>query len=152
MRGLAVLVAGVGIIAIAGCGGGDDRLSKDEFLAQGNALLCASGAEVQAENDRMFGAATGEPTDEQLRSLTTFIVTRDKETAGAIAELRPPKDLAASVQTLVADFQAGLDEFGTRMQADPQDIDAIEADVFTPIRARFVALGLDKQERHQCGK
>lgn len=142
-RVAAVLVS---IVAFAACGDGDERLSKQEFLDQANAIFCKGAAENQAENAKVLGDESKPPTDARILEFVDFIVEHDRRTFDAIADLRGPKDLDKAVDALTADSKAALDTFRARMQRDPQAIDKIEADVFGPLQQRASKLGLG-----ECG-
>jgi hypothetical protein len=137
---LLVAVMAMGLIA-AGCGddddGGDDggeALSKEEYLAQGNAICKEGDAEINAAFEQAFG--NSQPTPEQIESVVTETMIPNiqaqiddlregipegdedqvnemlDEAELALQDVTEDPSLATGDQDPFADVSAQLDEYG----------------------------------------
>jgi hypothetical protein len=85
MRLVAVTVV---LLALAGCGGGGDRLSRAEFVEQATAIC-------DSVDERI--AAVGEPQSlEEIETLGREVREILDDGLGDLRALRPPEDLEAS--------------------------------------------------------
>jgi hypothetical protein len=140
LAGLAVLGAAA---LIAGCGGGSDSLSADEFREQADAIC--------AEGDEATDALTAPTTPDQvLPFLRTGLPITDEQRE-RIAALDPPDELQATfdeaqelnqqrrdlVQQAVDRIEAGEDPEAVLRELDPQ-LDQLQAEA----RAKARELGL----------
>jgi hypothetical protein len=140
LAGLAVLGAAA---LIAGCGGGSDSLSADEFREQADAI-CAEGDEA---TDALTTPTTA---DQVLPFLQTGLPISDEQ-GERIAELDPPDDLQATfdeaqdlnqqrrdlLQQAVDRIEAGEDPEAVLQELDPE-LDRLQAES----RAKARELGL----------
>jgi hypothetical protein len=134
---LFVLALAMGSIA-AGCGsddddGGDggDALTKEEYLAQGNAICAAGNAELQATDDF-------DPKDEA--AFDAFVTdTLVPNIQGQVDQLREgiPEGDEDTVNGILDDAEAKLDE----IEADPQTLQG-GSDPFSEINKELDAYGL----------
>jgi hypothetical protein len=99
-RNMTLLVAGIlatGLIA-AGCGGDDDdgdgggdALTKEEFLAQGNAICEEGNAEIETAFESAIG--NQQPTQEQLIAVVEdSLIPSVQGQIDDIRELAPPEE------------------------------------------------------------
>jgi hypothetical protein len=135
-RVLALTTAVLGVGVVAGCGGGTDRLSKDEFLKQGNAI-CTSGN--QRINALVKGLGNKQPTPTQLATLFDPLMAEVAQQVESIDALSPPKDLQADLDAILADTRktiASLKSAGAKaFFANPDD-------PFKDVNQRLKTIGL----------
>ncbi|MEO8082842.1 MAG: hypothetical protein ABI780_03410 [Ardenticatenales bacterium] len=142
MRALpCAIVLSLTMAAVAGCvvspaspdSGGP--LSREEFLKQGNAICAAGNAEIEAAAGKLGGPPAG-PAGE---AFFQTIVTVSKRQINDVAALKPPADMKAEMDSIVADSLATLAD----MEAKGSDaLFATEADPFAKINPRLKAIGL----------
>jgi hypothetical protein len=109
MRRIAGLVAGVSLLALAGCGGdgGGERLSKDELISKADAI-CTKYNSQRGEIDYPNADPTAEGTsDDDVRAFEGPL----NETAdlaegqvGELRELKPPEDVEDRYGTAMDDL------------------------------------------------
>lgn len=80
-------------LVVAACGG-DDALSKDEYIAQGNAICEDAGAQLEAIFSEFFADVSEEPTSEEFAERFVGDFT-DQFTAVVEGQLVDLRDLAA---------------------------------------------------------
>jgi hypothetical protein len=128
------------LVGVVGCsestGSAGSTLTKEEFIAQGNAI-CAAG------NEKMDAAmpdwSAGEPA---VPTAEAFYATVQAEVTTMIEELRgltPPSELKADYEAMLTEADAAL----AKMEAD--GIDAFlaqEEDPFAKVNAMANAIGL----------
>jgi hypothetical protein len=145
-RNALLMIAGaltIGLIA-AGCGSdnSDDTstsaaLTKEEFLAQGNAI-CKQGNQ---EIDAAFGAlGKGQPSQAELETtITEKVVPGIQSQIDDLRALSPPEGDADTVNAILDDAQTALDG----VEADPSSI-ATEngSDPFADVNKKVGEYGL----------
>ena len=102
-------------LLIAGCGGDDDdRLSKAEFLEQGNAICKKGSDEIDAAGSKAFA---GEPSKRELTAFAgrTLVPNVQRQIDG-LRDLSPPENDEAKVKSILDSAQTDLD----KLEADPQ--------------------------------
>jgi hypothetical protein len=109
-----VAILTVGLVA-AGCGGGDDALTKSEFLKQGNAI-CKKGDKVIDSAANKAFPSNQQPSDAEITKFAegTAIPEIQKEIDG-IGDLNPPSADEGKVNALLDEAQVALD----KAKADP---------------------------------
>jgi hypothetical protein len=102
-------VIGTALVA-AGCGSGDDELSKSEFLAKGNAICKQGNKEINAAANKLFvkGQAPDKATFDKFAN-GTLIPSIQKQIDG-ISDLNPPSADEDQVNKIVDEAQAALDK------------------------------------------
>jgi hypothetical protein len=141
-RNVLLMLAGalaVGLIA-AGCGGDDDddssdALTKQEFIAQGNAICKAGNAEIDAAAEETF-AKNGQPTPAESDAFVTDTVVPNVQ--GQIDDMRAlgiPEEDADQVNGILDEAEGIVDE----LEADPS---SIEGDPFAPVNGDLKDYGL----------
>ncbi|MGD9572186.1 MAG: hypothetical protein AB7V62_09895 [Thermoleophilia bacterium] len=130
---VAVLTAAVGVAA--GCGGGDDDsgLTREEYLAQGNAI-CAAGNERIEE---IAAGLTGPPSGQEAVDIVNAVADDISGQVDEIAALDPPEELQADADALVAAARTGLEE----LRADPESLFGEESPL-TPVNQMAAEMGL----------
>jgi len=103
----------IGVVA-AGCGGGDDNLTKAEFLKQGNAICKKGNQQINKAAHETFTKKkypNGPPPKSVQKKFATdtLIPTIQKEIDGVKA-LGAPKGDEAKVKAIVDSAQAALDK------------------------------------------
>ena len=141
MRKLMFVLAAVlalGVIA-AGCGSDDDssdsksEITKEEFLAQGNAI-CDAGNKVTDAAGEALGA---NPTEEQINAAITDTVLPSIE--GQLADLRDlgiPEGEEDAVNKFYDDADAAIES----AKDDPTVL--TDGDVFADVNEQAKAIGL----------
>jgi hypothetical protein len=134
-------------LILAGCGGGggDDRLSKEEFIAAADAIC-------KEANDRI--EALGEPTLENVSEYVTEAEAISREQLGALRALRPPAEDEATlngaydlIEQQIDLAVQGVDALTSGDQAAFQEIDA----QITSIEAEADQVARD-YGLQECGK
>jgi hypothetical protein len=143
---LAAVIAG--LIAFAGCGGGDDTstgepLSKSAFLAQGNTICENGDKEINAEAKKIFTQqqAPSQATEEKF--VTDTVIPKVQSQIDAIGNLPAPSGDEDEVQAIIDAAQSTLD----KAKADPSlltDQGGGQSDPFAKADKLANAYGLDK--------
>jgi hypothetical protein len=117
-------VLSVGIV-VAGCGGGDDALTKSEFLKQGNAICKKGNDQINKDANQTFG--NKQPSQAQVNSFSseTLIPVVQTEIDG-LRDLNPPSEDEDQVNALVDEAQATLD----KVKKDPAALILVKPDPF----------------------
>jgi hypothetical protein len=150
------ILAALGAIFVAGCGGDDDTssttgtsgasgvsgapLTEDEFVAQGNAICAAGDKEVNAALEDAFNGQKPTPAEVEQAANDTIIPSIQGQ-IDAIRALTPPEDIADDVTTFLDDAEAALDQ----VRDDPQVLLGNDnAGPFADVNDEADALGLTK--------
>ena len=142
MRRLTLLAA---VVVLVGCGGGSDRLSAKDYRAQATRIC----VDAKRQTD-----ALGRPdTTRQFKVfISKGIVVIDRNVR-RFAALKPPADLQADHDAIVASQRRGLDQFrrlATKLHGDSRDVALLRAvqpelkRISDESDARFRAAGLDR--------
>lgn len=144
-RGLmAVGVAAAMVVGLGACGDDEEeRLSKADFLEQGNAV-CAEGNQ---KADEAFGSMLpedgSEPSMEDIiEVMNDTIIPGVQEQIDGIRALSPPEDLEDDVNKMLDDAEAALDEVETGFAEDPESFFETTEDPFADVNAQAAAIGL----------
>lgn len=114
---LAGLLAALALIA-AGCGDDDESapLTKEEFIAQADAICVAGDEEINAAAEEQFGDLTEEPpVSEQEAFLADVVAPSYEQRAEELRGLTPPEEDSEEVEALLT----SLDELTTQISDDP---------------------------------
>jgi hypothetical protein len=141
-RELAIAVCGA-VLVMGACSGSDARLSKEEFLKQGNAICAAGGKSIDDAFSKGFPEKTAEP---DAATITKFF----KETFAPLAKklvddldaLKPPQELQAPIDTAIAHFRTTVANVVKQAETDPLAIFAFENDPFADVNNEAGAIGL----------
>jgi hypothetical protein len=111
---LLTAVLSVGIV-VAGCGGGDDALTKSEFLKQGNAICKKGNKEIDQSANKTF-SKNQRPTKAEITKFAedTLIPSAEEQIAG-LRDLNPPSADEDQVNAILDEADSALDE----TKADP---------------------------------
>jgi hypothetical protein len=101
MKWVPLLSLASGLLLAAACGGDEDRLTRDEFVSQAEAIC----EDYDAQIDDL-----GEPEGEDLGEYTDQLVQLVEEGVAEFRELRPPEDLQ--------------DEYDRWMESNEEAVDA----------------------------
>ena len=85
------VIAPVALVLVTGCGGGGDRLTKDEFVRQANAVCAKYEQRVQS---LMSGVPAGD--EKQLASSIEKVLPVIRKGNDELRSLRPPESLQSS--------------------------------------------------------
>lgn len=112
--GLCLAVLALGLVA-AGCGGGDDALTKSEFLKQGNAICKKGNKVIDSAANKAF-PSNQQPSDAEITKFSedSAIPEIQKEIDG-IGDLNPPSADEDKVNAILDEAQVALD----KAKADP---------------------------------
>ncbi len=130
----AALTVALGVAA--GCGGdddGDSGLTREEYLAQGNAICAAGNERIEA----IAAGLTGPPSGDEAAELVNSIADDISGQVDEIAALDPPEELQADADALVAAARTGLEE----LRADPESLFGEESPL-TPVNRLAEDMGL----------
>ena len=104
-----VAVAGLGLAA---CGGGEDRLSQEEFVEQGNAICAAGTARQEKAAEAAFGDASAEdpPSEEEFVAFIRESIIPDLERQfDELDDLNPPEDVEDDLDEGLAAARKAVD-------------------------------------------
>lgn len=122
---------------VVACVGGSAALTREEFVAQANAICAAGDAKIQAAAPAMSGEQM--PSAEELEAFYGDIVAVSQEIIDELDALVPPEELRAEMESLITDARAVMDEIKTQ---DTATFFAAEEDPFAAVNARALAMGL----------
>jgi hypothetical protein len=118
-RALAVAVVAAGALLAGGCGGGDDRLSEDEFRQQANDI-CTD------VNDQLEGIEQPSTPDEVGAFVSEAIPVLESG-LDRLHELNPPEDLEDDYDRFLAEADKSVPAARKLQQAaEDQDPDALQ--------------------------
>jgi hypothetical protein len=141
-RKAAVLVSAFALLAGA-CGGGGARLSKAEFLKQGNAICKAASAEIDAASAKAFPNQNEQPDPVKFKTFANETLdTAVRQQIDDIDDLKPPKDLQEDVDQLLSDARAAIDKVKEDVNKDAAAFLANETDPFTDVNKKSNDIGL----------
>ncbi len=107
-------ILSVGIVAV-GCGGGDDALTKSEFLKQGNAICKKGNQAVDSAANKAF-TGNKQPSDAEVTKFAEDTAIPEIQTEiDGIRDLAPPSGDDGKVSAILDEAQAALD----KAKADP---------------------------------
>ena len=131
---------------LAACGS-DDRLSEEEFLAQGNEICRVGNEELNASAEALFSQLTEESTEEDFQQVIdengqTFLddfVSNVRGQIDDIRDLNAPSDLEDDLDLVLDEASEILDRIS---DADPQEFFESEDDEFAELDTQLLAIGL----------
>jgi hypothetical protein len=119
-----VAILTVGLVA-ASCGGGEDHLTKAEFLKQGNAICVKGNKELSVEGRKVFGG--GAPSKAKFEKFVNdTLVPNIQGQIDGLDDLSPPADDEDTVNAIVDSAQQALD----KVKADPTIVESQSNDTF----------------------
>jgi hypothetical protein len=102
--------------ALAGCGGGsDDRLTKDEFLKQGNAICAKGDKQIETAAGKAFATPDNPTKAEVVTFAKTVVLPTVQDEVDELRALSPPKEDEARIDEILDKAQAALD----KLRANP---------------------------------
>lgn len=133
-------LAVVAAVSLAGCGGGGDALSKDQFVEQGN-KICERTQQRLTEAAQSRFTVEGEiPSAQQITDFANEAVDPAlEEELNRLRELTPPQDDRDRVADILDAGQAGLEE----IRRDPTSLIG-ERDPLENYHELASGYGLDK--------
>lgn len=141
MRRIVALAALVSMTIVGACGSDGDRLTAEEFIAQGNAICVAASAEVETVGDELFAEGV-DPSDEAIGAFVDeTLVPAVEGMIDDFKELNPPEELEEPVNQMVADLQAAHDDIVEATADDPGALFAA-GDPFADTYAQAAEIGL----------
>ena len=148
------ILAALGAIFVAGCGGDDDTssttgtsgasgvsgaaLSEDEFVSQANAICKAGEKELNAQIQDTFGGQ--QPSDAELEQFVNdTLVPSIQGQIDGVRALVPPEDIADDVTSFLDESEDALGQ----IQDDPSLVQASDSEgPFAQSNQDAKALGL----------
>jgi hypothetical protein len=105
----------VTVLIAAGCGGDDDGgepLTKEEFITQADAVCTEGDQRLEDATQEL----TANPSQEEVEAFVSdTLVPSLQEEHDGIAELAPPEEDQETIDAMLSDLSAGIDE----IRADP---------------------------------
>ena len=109
LTGGLALVLGVGLVAI-GCGGGDDELTKSEFIAQADAICKQGNKRIDAEAEKIFQSQE-RPTQAEAKQFASETLIPDiQRQVDEVRDLDEPSEDSDQVNAFLDSAQAELDK------------------------------------------
>lgn len=145
MRARATVLAMVaaGGLAVGGCGDdGPDRLSREEFVTQGNAICAEGERRLDTLAEEAFAGFTEEnpPTEEDFQKFVEESAIPELERQfDELDELAPPEDLEDELDAALEEARAAAD----RARDDPSLLAAEEDTTFDRANELIAEAGLD---------
>ena len=102
------LAVAIAAIAIAGCGGGDERLSAPDYAREAS-TLCRRANLAVARIEIPPLTARGGASNAAARAMTRIVVVQ-RDTIDDLRGVRPPEQLSTTVQKWIALLDQGADE------------------------------------------
>jgi hypothetical protein len=107
LTGFALLAAG---LLAAGCGGGDDELTKAEFLKQGNAICKKGDKEINTVAEKTF-TSKQHPSDAEITKFAEgTVIPNVQGQIDGLRDLNPPSDDEDQVNAILDEAQSALDK------------------------------------------
>ena len=137
----ATAVCAVAAAVVIGCGGGDDELTKAEFLKQGNAICAKGNKEIDAAANKTFEKGQ-QPSKAQITKFAedTLIPSVEEQIDG-LRDLNPPSADEDQVNAILDEADSALDE-----TKDDPSVFAEDKDPFKKANKMAIAYGLK-----ECG-
>lgn len=136
------LGAALTIPLLSSCGDdGPDRLSKAEFLKQGNAVCAASNERINAAFEKAAGGSDAPPT-EAIVPILDELTDEVRGQIDGVDALEPPEELADRVDDLIEAANVAYDQMEADIEADPVAFAEDESDPFAKANAINAEIGL----------
>jgi len=121
----------------AACGG-NDRLTREEFVTKGNAICASTSRRIDAAAKKAF-ATSGTPTTDVIAAFAkdTAIPEIQKELK-ALADLTPPRETEATFDAALKEARGAL----AKVEANPKDLADDSSDTFAKADELIKAAGL----------
>ena len=132
------------VVVVSACGGGgSSALSKDEFVSKGNAICKTGNDAIDAAGKSVFTDSNSAPDPATFQKFfKDTALPNIKKQIDDIANLKPPKELQAQVDTLVKDARAALAKLQDQINTDPNAALNNGNDPFADVNKEATALGL----------
>ena len=154
---IAAAVGAVVALVVVACGDPDDALTKDEFIAQADAICAAATAELDEMSEPVWASLEGldddDPASEEV-IYAAFVELMDqgapilREQLADLRDLNPPRQDRELIETLIDDQEAAIDYFVEIVEGaangDPAAREAMNSDEdpFDDVDRRARAYGL----------
>jgi hypothetical protein len=139
---LAALAAAVALAA--GCGGDDDRLSKDETAKEVNAAVQTVNGEFQQAFQLLGRREEGERVPSAVRARLSRAATVERREAGKLDSIEPPAEAEEAVDGFVRAARSQADTL--KSAAARTDLTVAEmADALEPADVREALAELERQ-------
>jgi hypothetical protein len=123
--GLALAATLAVAIVVVGCGGGEDHLTKAEFIRQADAVCKKGNDQINKVANQTFDKKQPSQADLNKFATDTLIPTVQTELDG-VRDLNPPSEDEDQVNALLDEAQAALD----KGKQDPAALTSSNADPF----------------------
>ena len=138
-------VAGVCVavfLVVAACGGSSSStLSKDDFVKQGNSICQKGNDTINSSASSLFTSSSQPDPATMKKFFDETLEPSVKKQIDDIDNLKPPKELQAQVDKLVADARAALAKLKTAVATDPSAAFSSD-DPFADVNKEASAIGL----------
>jgi hypothetical protein len=131
------------VLVLGACGGSEARLSKEEFAKRGSAICLAANKGFVDAFAKAFPEGSPEPDAATARKYfkESFLPVLRK-VVDDLDALKPPADLQAKVDTLLAHIRTVTANLEKQADTDPLSIFSYENDPFAELTKDVEAAGL----------
>jgi hypothetical protein len=129
-------------LLISSCGG-DKRLSRAEFLTQGNAICTAGQDKIDAAIAQEFPNRDERPDPAKFRTLVNeTLIPNVRQQLDDIDDLKPPKDLQDEVDEVLSAVRAALDKTKEEVNKDTNAFLDSDVDLMAEANKKGTDMGL----------
>lgn len=133
---VAVLALMASLSSLTGCGGGEEQLTKVQFLKQGDAI-CRQAVAEQA--DRASHYKKGQVAPGEFEVVTNVFVPPMEKELRRLKALNPPRDDEKEVRAILKGIEKGIKD----AKFDYLDLFVKETDPFARVNKQARGYGLD---------
>jgi hypothetical protein len=143
MRCTPVVLLSALVLFAGACGDDGTRLSKAEFLKQGNATCKATNDKIDTASAKKFPNQDEQPDPAKFKTFATETLIPDlRQEVDDLDDLKPPKDLQDDVDHLLSDVRDALDNVKEDVNEDTAAFLNSESDPFADAKKKANDIGL----------
>lgn len=126
-RLLPLLLAAAGLGALAGCGG-EERLSRDEFVDRLQTIVQPESARFERLAQRAMRLKTNQALPDDVKQAMRDVAGGNRRAADELDELNPPEDVEDATESLIEALRERADAFARAAREDRITLRELDAD------------------------